>query len=372
MSRYRIVVIFLLGLLIPFVALCSNRAANAFVSVECRTKGVLGVYLNGEDFYLTVDRDCAGSNFVAQIEVAVVNPKKWVLLKPNPNKRTIAIGQTIEWRVKETKGKEDPVGGRILLIKLAIDKTERLAVEKAKHARYVSTVDNSAVLKLTADSDVGDSSVVWSSDGGPSGEGLTPRLIKSKKFPPIGKYRIRATCSKVPAYYDEYTVVVVRTAFIVYVDQPVAGSRAKYTIKNGEYDVGHAWWKFRTSNSEIVEENSDLRKFMNKPMGYYPAFPIFSAGRIRLVGPGKLFVPDGSHKADVSYIWDISIDAFEKGLLISKNIFESPGVYDAQRNNCCDAVIYAGAAVGVAVPDTGTPSNAGDLGEDLRLLKGKK
>ena len=100
---------------------------------------------------MTVDRDCAGSNFVAQIEVAVVNPKKWVLLKPNPNKRTIAIGQAIEWRVKETKGKEDPVGGRILLIKLAIDKTERLAVEKAKHARYVSTVDNSAVLKLTAD-----------------------------------------------------------------------------------------------------------------------------------------------------------------------------------------------------------------------------
>lgn len=67
MSRYRIAVIFLLGLLLPFVALCSNRAANAFVSVECRTKGVLGVYLNGEDFYLTVDRDCAGSNFVDKL-----------------------------------------------------------------------------------------------------------------------------------------------------------------------------------------------------------------------------------------------------------------------------------------------------------------
>lgn len=346
----------------------------------------MGVYLNGEGFYLTVDRDCAGSNFVAQIEVAEVNPKKWVLLKPNPNKRTIAIGQAIEWRVKETKGKEDPVGGRILLIKLAIDKTERLAVEKAKHARYVSTVDNSAVLKLTADSDVGDSSVVWSSDGGPSGEGLTLRLIKSKKFPPIGKYRIRATCSKVPAYYDEYTVVVVRTAFIVYVDQPgKGGDRQPYEVdRNGNYDVGHVWWEFRTSNIEIAQEGVQ-KELVNQPTGYYSKQKIQYPRH--LSAPGIVVIPDEQHTEEVSHEWEIGMKSFLKGLQYVEKFKANPGTYAVTTFNCTDAAIKVGSSAGVSVPDNPSSiryeilgisrtiddvSNAGDLGEDLRLLNKRK
>ena len=52
----------------------------------------------------------------------------------------------------------------------------------------------------------------------------------------------------------------------------------------------------------------------------------------------------------------------------------NPGTYDLNTNNCTDAAIGAGAAVGISVPDTqgtwpfGGGSNPGDLGEDLRLL----
>ena len=58
------------------------------------------------------------------------------------------------------------------------------------------------------------------------------------------------------------------------------------------------------------------------------------------------------------------------------NLQNNPGTYDLEDNNCTDATIAAGAAVGVQVPDTqgswptGRGSNPGDLGEDLRLLNG--
>lgn len=79
--------------------------------------------------------------------------------------------------------------------------------------------------------------------------------------------------------------------------------------------------------------------------------------------------------------------SFLKGLQYVEKFKANPGTYAVTTFNCTDAAIKVGSSAGVSVPDNPSSiryeilgisrtiddvSNAGDLGEDLRLLnKGK-
>ena len=131
-----------------------------------------------------------------------------------------------------------------------------------------------------------------------------------------------------------------------------------------------------TNSYPFMIQEPSLRRFVNIHMGFYPD------GEVGLTSPskpGKLVKPDVGHlfTYEVEHAWDVSFDQFTNGLLHAKNLNAHPGTYDLRHQNCVDAVINAGMAVGVSVPDTegdwlfGRGSNCGDLGEDLRILNGK-
>lgn len=167
-------------------------------------------------------------------------------------------------------------------------------------------------------------------------------------------------------------VAIADAQFIIYVDQPGAGGdRDTYEVISWltmEVDVGHTWWEFRVLDKNIVPV--DLQDFVNVPVGYYPSIGVSPFGSPS--AQGILMMPDTNHSPDVTQNYYITFEELMKGLSYTKDLENSPGVYDLNTNNCTDAAIQAGRIAGQNIPGTqgvwpnGGGSNPGDLGEDLR------
>lgn len=192
------------------------------------------------------------------------------------------------------------------------------------------------------------------------------------------EYTVTARSSKVPQYKDTCVVRVVYSGFKVFVDQPGSGGDSdpfEWISFPDKIDIGHAFWMYTNSYPAIVKDVG-LRFFVNKTIGYYPDDPgptLFSPSV-----NGFLYIPDDDHLAshEVDHCWGISLEKLLDGLRYAQRLRKNPGIYNLNSNNCADAVVGAGSAVGVTVPDPqgtwpfGGGSNPGAMGEALRVLNG--
>lgn len=285
-----------------------------------------------------------------------------ILIAPPTGSLVLGIGKSGQYRVHDDSGSEDEPDGSITVLKLDIEQVETNICWK----------ERSCALKLTDDSYPG-GDVIWSSSpSGISGRGRSIRFNPSSLSP--GEYEVRAHSEKVDSLDDVCLVRIVLSGFIIFVDQPGAGGdRDTYEWVNGDIDVGHVFWLY-TNSYPVVVKDTQLRLFVNQYTGYYPR----EAVKIGTSVAGRFVMPDVGHLGtyEVSHFWGISLAQLMRGLQYSLNLQNNPGTYDLEDNNCTNATIAAGAAVGVQVPDTqgswptGRGSNPGDLGEDLRLLNG--
>ena len=343
--------------------MCSDAqavtAANAYVTVSSSTYGVEDIVPVGADFYVTT-RNVGKPSFRADISVRANSP--YYLVIPANGRMNLGIGESGLYMVKDESGNEDVFPGRVYVLKLDIEPVETNVCWKA----------SSCTLKLTDDSYPG-GTAVWSSvPAGIGGSGNSITFSPNALTP--GEYTVTARSGIVANYTDTCIVRIVLSGLIIFVDQPGAGrDRDPYEFVDGKVDPGHTFWMLTNSYPKMVK-NHILRYYINKPIGYYPKSEVKPLSPSQ---PGQVIIPDYGHwaKYEVSHFWGVSIEHFIDGLNYSKNLHNTPGAYDLNDNNCTDAAIRAGVAVGVTVPDTqgiwpnGGGSNAGDLGEDLRNLK---
>ena len=333
------------------------NARNAYVSVSCSETAVSAVVVDGKDFYVATLN--AGTSFRATLSVSAIPP--FVLVSPAGGSLNLGVGGVSSYLVRDDTGLEDSFGGDIEVLKLDIEQSEANVCWKS----------TACSLNLTPDSHPG-GDVVWtSSPAGISGRGRTISFNPSSLGP--GEYTVTARSAKASNCLDSCVVRVVSSTFTVFVDQPGSGGdRDPFELVNDEIDVGHAFWKYEVSYPEHVLRQ-EVSFFANKTMGYYPAT---SVKPLSPSAAGCLVIPDDSHldAYEVEKTWQISLENLMRGLDYARNLHSNPGRYDLNNNNCTDAAIAAGAAVGVVVPATrgtwplGGGSNPGDLGEDLRGL----
>jgi hypothetical protein len=173
----------------------------------------------------------------------------------------------------------------------------------------------------------------------------------------------------------DLALTVVSNAFTVYCDQPGdGGSRTPARFSKGALDVGHTCWMFSSSHPALLPKA--LQPYVNVPLGFMRRHLERFSLEAAKAGPGVFIFPDdsGPARADVAYTWPLGPRALADGLAYCAALHGDPGLYDPNTRNCTDVAIGAGAAAGVAVPDTpgrwlgGGGSNPGDLGEDLREL----
>jgi len=341
--------------------LLSAISNNEYVTVESTTPGVEEIYAVLDDFYITT-RGVGSPPFAADIEVTANSP--WYLKRPRSGHLHLAIGENDEYQVGDGSSSEEGPGGRIYVLKLDIEQQETNVCWKS----------TSCKLSLTDDSRPGGEAVWSSAPAGISGKGKSVTFNPSLLGP--GEYTVTAKSGIVPGYKDTCMVRVVASMFVVYVDQPGSGGqRVAYNATLNGIDAGHAFWMYTNSYPFMIQE-PQMRVFINVHMGYWPD------GVVSLLSPsapGKLVKPDVTHleSYEVDHSWEVSFTQFTNGLRHAMNLKRSPGTYDLRHQNCVDAVINAGKAVGVSVPDTEGDwlfwrgSNCGDLGEDLRILNGK-
>ena len=330
------------------------NARNAYVSVSC--DAVSTIQASGCNFYVICPNDVAG-----QLGIYVRALRPYRLVAPNAAPTLISVGGVCSYRVSDENGTEDFFSGSIYVLKVEIDPVETNVCWKASRC----------TLSLTADSAPG-GNVRWRSrPSGISGTGRSVAFSPQSLAP--GEYAVSATSDFSPSCTDLCVVRIVSSTFTIFVDQPgTGGDRDPFELVNDEIDVGHAFWKYEVSYPEHVLEQ-EVSFFANKTMGYYPAT---SVKPLSPSAAGCLVIPDISHMDtyEVEKTWQISLDNLMRGLDYARNLHSNPGRYDLNNNNCTDAAIAAGAAVGVVVPATrgtwplGGGSNPGDLGEDLRGL----
>ena len=171
---------------------------------------------------------------------------------------------------------------------------------------------------------------------------------------------------------DSVILTVLKAEFMIFADQPGSGGdRDTFESPPWPPDPGHTIWCFNCAPTSLL--SPELKPYANQFIGYYPA------SEVSPISPscdGSFVMPDTTAGHEVNYTWFIKWDQLIAGLEYSKALHDSPGTYNLNTHNCTDAGINAGSAAGVAVPDTsgswvgGGGSNPGDLGEDLRALRG--
>jgi hypothetical protein len=167
--------------------------------------------------------------------------------------------------------------------------------------------------------------------------------------------------------------------FIIYVKQPVPGTRAIFLLdinnSNKPFTVGHTYWSTEIPVNIVDRLPDNLQQYANNTYGYWP---INSAGIDNETDPGLL-------KDDSGEPWNVrkkypikTFNDLESLLLYTKNLMASPGTYHLQSNNCSTIAIKAGKKANIDVPDTirrydfnplidyiFIGNNPGDLGQDL-------
>jgi hypothetical protein len=221
----------------------------------------------------------------------------------------------------------------------------------------------------------------WRIGGGPFAAHLLVRGVRISSETP-GDTVLQAVLDDGRAVRSaELALTVTSNAFTVFVDQPgTGGDRRPIMVnqKNAATDIGHTVWQFTCSHPSMLPE--DLRPYANQPMGFVRRPGRITPFNVFAGVPARFVMPDtvGAAKADVEYTWAVSPRQFADGLRYCAALHKDPGLYNVNTRNCTDAAIEAGAAAGVAVPDTqgtwlgGGGSNPGDLGEDLRKLNASR
>lgn len=162
----------------------------------------------------------------------------------------------------------------------------------------------------------------------------------------------------------------VKYTLTIYVDQPGAGGdREKFEFSGLAVDAGHAFIK-------LEREHADGTKTAII-VGFYPD---------KLPHPNKpetggYLGDDTGKNFEVQKEYTVNKENFHKALDYVESIGSSKKKYHLNDYNCADFVIQTAKAAGVDVPDTqgswsydssmtgslsGSGSNPGDLGEDLR------
>lgn len=157
---------------------------------------------------------------------------------------------------------------------------------------------------------------------------------------------------------------------ILYVDQPIAGTREKITdrhgntnpiqIEKGTVNVGHTYLTFEQTN----EDGSVIRR----AMGFYPT------GGVKPLFPISQGVlnDDSGHEYDVSL--SISVDHIQFFDLLYDCARGNSETYDLNGLNCTKWCTSKLRDIGVSVSETigtwigGSGVNPADLGEDLRIM----
>lgn len=177
---------------------------------------------------------------------------------------------------------------------------------------------------------------------------------------------------------NEVDVRFFAATLIIWADQPGSGGD-----RNAVEDesVGHAFWTISLEGGDdLLDEEQSL--FNGGTFGYYPvnwSENIDAKGK-DWEAPGQLG-DDSGHNWDARKVYELeSPDQAISVIDYTIGLYDSPGTYLLDENNCADAAIGAGQAAGVGVPDTlGSAygglwqgSNPGDLGEDLVAAGGER
>jgi hypothetical protein len=168
--------------------------------------------------------------------------------------------------------------------------------------------------------------------------------------------------------------------FWAYVDQPGAGGDrvASLDVPSGNPDFGHAWWQFKVPAAWAKLLPADLKPYVNTPTGFNATNPITAS---QWTSPGVLSIPDTANLSglNVQNHWSIGWAGLLAGLRYAQQLDQNPDTYDLEVFNSTDAVIAAGAAANVDVPQTPgdyfgqfEASDTGDFGEDLMDIGGQR
>ena len=134
--------------------------------------------------------------------------------------------------------------------------------------------------------------------------------------------------------------------FDVFVQQANPGG-APDMVYSDSYDVGHAFWQFRTdAPDEALQSLSfTVRQCLSNKWGFYP--PVSSL--FTQIGH---VVNDSQHPFNVRRTFAIGFNGLLGGLNFTAEIQTHPPVYVLTGNNCVNATIDAGLSSGVFLPVT--------------------
>jgi hypothetical protein len=131
-----------------------------------------------------------------------------------------------------------------------------------------------------------------------------------------------------------------------------------------EYDVGHAFWKFRTDAPADALQyiSTNITKFLGIPWGFYPTNnPAPSLTNLFTV-PGYV-QNDGwptAHSYNIRRTFYIGFPDLLKGLIYTRGIFNAPPLWCATSFNCVGAACGAGFEADIfGLPWDMTPQNFG-------------
>jgi hypothetical protein len=157
----------------------------------------------------------------------------------------------------------------------------------------------------------------------------------------------------------------------VAVDQPIPGTRTKYTTGNsgssssskGDIDAGHTFL--------ILEQTYSNGIKVIRSLGLYPA------SSVHPLSPNSsgVFTNDEFHNFDVSLTTTVSNTSFLQFIDILKN--SQSEHYNLNNNNCSSFCTKKLSEIGITLPETsgswflgiGGGVNPGDLGEDIRQIQ---
>ena len=161
---------------------------------------------------------------------------------------------------------------------------------------------------------------------------------------------------------DYFTFSLVPQKYLSYFDLYVQQANPGYSFyPTGEYDVGHAFWQFRTEapNEAFKYISASLTNFLGKSWGFYPTNDPPPSLWNLLTVPG--FVEDdSSHSHNIRRTFYIGFPDLLNGLDFTRGIYTAPPDWSATGFNCVSAARDAGYFGGVhALPWDMTPQNFG-------------
>jgi len=165
---------------------------------------------------------------------------------------------------------------------------------------------------------------------------------------------------------DYCTFGVSATKYHSYFDLFVQQANPGYSFypTSYEYDVGHAFWQFRTDAPADALQyiSTNITKFLGTPWGFYPTNnPAPSLTNLFTV-PGYI-QNDGwptAHSYNIKRTFYIGFPDLLQGLIFTRGIFNAPPMWCATSYNCVGAARGAGFDADIfGLPWDTTPQNFG-------------